>query len=267
MSVALAATLHDADGRLYAQAERMLPHLRALLGAIAVQATHATQARTLALLARAGAVVQHEPPGDSGGYLRLGRPRRESLALALQTGAPHILFCDFDRALHWAERFPDELARVVGGLPARDLTVLGRTERAFATHPRAQRDTEAVINQVFASVSGRAWDVTAAARGMSRRAAAAVLEGCPEEGIGTDVAWPLHLQRAGGFDIGYLATEGLEFETADRYADAVGAAGGLAAWLGQIDADPRQWALRLDIARAEVAALLPYWRDAGAQPD
>jgi hypothetical protein len=143
-------------------------------------------------------------------------------------------------------------------LSAHDFTVLGRTERAFASHPRTQRDTEAIVNGVYASGSGHAWDVTAAARGISRRAAEAILAGCPEESIGTDVAWPLFLQRAGGFTIGYSATEGLEFETADRYGEQVAAAGGVAAWIAQIDADPRRWIDRLEVARLEVAASLPY---------
>ena len=40
------------------------------------------------------------------------------------------------------------------------------------------------------------------------------------------------------------ATEGLEFETADRYGDQVAAAGGVEAWKARLDADPRRWAER-----------------------
>ena len=43
------------------------------------------------------------------------------------------------------------------------------------------------------------------------------------------------------------ATEGLEFETADRYADQVAAAGGLDAWIAQLDADPQRWVERLEL--------------------
>ncbi|MDQ2997101.1 MAG: hypothetical protein M3R61_08615, partial [Chloroflexota bacterium] len=121
-----------------------------------------------------------------------------------------------------------------------------------------QRDTEAIANTVYASVSGHTWDVTAAARGLSQRAAAAILAGCDEPSVGTDLAWPLFLQRRGGFTIGYCPTEGLEFETADRYGDQVAAAGGLEAWIAQLDADPQRWIERLDVARVEVAAAVPY---------
>jgi hypothetical protein len=254
----LAATHHDPEGRLYDQTARVLPQLTRIFSGIAIQATYASQLRSLDLLVGAGAVVQQEQTAQSSSLILLGRARRDVLECALRLDAQVILFCDFDRVLHWAECYPDELACVVGDLAKHDFTVLGRTKRAFGSHPRIQRDTEAIANTVYASVSGQSWDVTAAARGVSRRAAAAILDGCDEPSVGTDVAWPLFLQRRGGFSIGYCATEGLEFETADRYADQVAAAGGLEAWMAQLDADPQRWVERLDVARVEVAAALPY---------
>lgn len=258
MNVALAATYHDPDGRLYDQSARVLPALARIFAGIAVQASYASQQRSVALLGDAGALVRQETKAQFSSLSQLGEPRRNALELALRLAPPAILFCDFDRALHWAERYPEELARVVAGIPERDLTVFGRTDRAFTSHPCIQRDTEAIINRVYATVSGCDWDVTAAARGLSRRAAAAIFDGCPERSIGTDVAWPLYLQREGGFTLGYVATEGLEFETADRYADQVAQAGGLAGWLARLDADPRQWAMRLELARLEVVATAAY---------
>ncbi len=66
------------------------------------------------------------------------------------------------------------------------------------------------------------------------------------------------MQRAGGFGLGYIATEGLEFETADRFADQIEQAGGLANWMAQLDASPQQWAFRLELARIEVESAVPY---------
>jgi len=258
LPVVLAATHHDPEGRLYDQTARGLPQLTRLFSAIVIQATQASQQRSLDLLTGAGALVQQEESAQSSSLILLGGARRDALECALRLDTPTILFCDFDRALHWAECYPDELIRVVRDLAAHDFTVLGRTERAFAAHPRIQRDTEAIVNTVYASVSGHAWDVTAAARGLSRQAAAAILADCHEQSVGTDVAWPLFIQRRTGFTIGYCTTEGLEFETADRYGDQVAAAGGLDAWMAQLDADPQRWVERLDVARVEVAAALPY---------
>ncbi len=258
MAVTLAVTHHDPDGRCHAQALRVLPLLNSLFAGIAVHATHATSRTTLDVLAAQGALVQQEAADAFAGYTLLGRPRRAAVALGLHHPAEHLLFCDFDRVLHWAETYPEELAEVVTALPQADCTVLGRTARAYDTHPQVQRDTEALINHVFWLASGLAWDIGAGARGLSRRAAEELLANCPDESIGNDGTWPIHLLRQGDCAVGYAATEGLEFETPDRYRDQIDAAGGLDVWLAQIDTDPRQWAQRLAIAHAEAAAIAAY---------
>ncbi|GAB4216895.1 MAG: hypothetical protein OHK0022_58590 [Roseiflexaceae bacterium] len=255
MSTALTATHHDPDGRLYAQTTRALPQLLAIFGRVAVQVTRATVPRSVALLREAGVLLGAEPEGQPGGVAHLGWARRDALALGLRLETPTVLLCDFDRALHWAERYPEELDAVAAALPTHDCTVLGRTQRAFASHPQVQSATEAAVNQAFAAVCGRDWDITAAARGLSRRAATAILDGCPETSIGTDAAWPLFLLRTGGFSLAYRATEGLEFETPDRYPAEVAAAGGLDAWLAAHDRSVDRWLERLEVARLEVEAM------------
>jgi hypothetical protein len=139
-----------------------------------------------------------------------------------------------------------------------DFTVIGRTPRAYATHPRTQRDTEAMFNDLFQAVSGLSWDVGAGARGLSRRAAGAILAGCPDEDLSVDVSWPMFLRQAGGFSLGTLETEGMEFETADRFGPEIQAAGGLAQWTADLERDPHQWLYRLEVARKEIEALLLY---------
>ncbi|MCC7206752.1 MAG: hypothetical protein IT323_05570 [Anaerolineae bacterium] len=254
----LVATFHDPDGRLYAQITRSLPFLRQAFAGIAVRATDAADARAVEML-RANAVrVRIGDTGESVAGAKIGRARREALALAVDSGAEMALYSDFDRALHWAEFFPEEMLRAAAFLANHDFTIFGRTPRAFATHPRIQVDTEAIINRVFTTVSGQPWDITAGARGVRLRAAKSILAGCDDEFISTDATWPLHLMAQGGFSFGYLETEGMEFETADRYPDQVAAAGGETQWIAQLDADPRLWLGRLDAARVEVAAMLPY---------
>jgi hypothetical protein len=57
--------------------------------------------------------------------------------------------------------------------------------------------------------------------------------------------------------------EGLEFETADRFADEISAIG-FAAWLDRLENDPHEWAFRFDLARVEIEALLPYVRNSAS---
>ena len=81
---------------------------------------------------------------------------------------------------------------------------------------------------------------------------------CHEDSICTDVVWPLFLLRKGGFSFGSISIEGTEFETGDRYAPEVTAAGGYEQWLQRLDADPRRWAHRLELARMQIAAMIPF---------
>lgn len=265
MDVTLAVIYHDPEGRLYEQLVHVLPVLTGIFSGLTVAASHVAYERSLALLASAGALIERGPSDNAVEGAKLGRSRRAAVALALRLNHPFVMYCDCDRVLHWADWHPEELAGVAARL-GHDLTVLGRTQRAFNSHPRVQRDTEAIINRVFATISGYAWDVTTGARGLSRRAAEAILNGCPDEQVSTDVSWPLYILRAGGFSQGHIATEGLEFETADRFDDEVARAGGRAEWQAQLDADPRQWAHRLNLARIEIEGMLPYIQDSAFVP-
>lgn len=258
MPVALAATHHDQDGRLYAQTARILPLLQEFYGACALLVTPATREASRALLDAAGVTVQVGAAAWPTGHLHLGLWRRKAVALALESvpTATHIHFCDFDRALHWAEFYPDELRATLDQLTRYDFTVLGRTPRAFNSHPRVQRDTEAIVNHAFACASGAPWDVTAASRGLSRAAARTIVHESSDDTVGSDCSWPLLLRRTAGMALGYLATEGLEFETLDRYADEIADLGGADAWIARIDANPREWAYRLEMARVEVEAVV-----------
>jgi hypothetical protein len=209
-------------------------------------------------LAAAGALIGRDGPDKPAGAAGLGQSRRAAVALALRAGAPCILYFDFDSILHWAQHYPNELAEIVELLPKHDMTLVGRTRRALDSHPHSQRDTEVLVNQAFARLTGYDWDVMRSGRGLSRRAAEAIVAECPEVSICTDVVWPLFLLQKGSFSFKSLSIEGTEFETGDRYAPEVLAAGGYAPWLQQLDADPRRWAHRLELARWQVAAMIPF---------
>lgn len=262
VAVVLAATHHEPQGRLDTTAQRWLPTLSEYYAAMVVVITPDTPSGTREMFAAAGVQVVSGAADWPVGHRYLGLWRRAAVEAALRVApaAGFIHFCDFDRLLHWVEYHGDELAQTIERITAYDFTVLGRTPRAFATHARVQRDTEAIINDVFATVSGRSWDVTAAARGLSYRAAALLGAECGDESIGTDCSWPLFMLGRPGFTTGYLAVEGLEFETPDRFGPEIAAAGGLAAWLNRIDGDAGQWAYRLDLARVEVEAIAAYQR-------
>ena len=256
--VTLVATIHDPDDSQLAQARRVLPALQDTYAKLVILASDTTSERSSAELRAAGALVERARP-TSALIDVLGNTRRDALALGLRHSPGHIHFCDWDRAIHWAEFYPEELREVMAAIPSYDFLILGRTPRAFASHPRMQRDTEAIINHCFGLAWGQELDVTAASRGLSRRAAELIVAECDEPTIGNDCAWPLFLARHPGVVIGYAATEGLEWETPDRLGDEIAAMGSLDTWLAHHDADVAHWAFRLRLAAAEVEAV-QRWR-------
>lgn len=245
--VALCLTVHERDGRLADLVATHMPALASRYAALVALCSRETHPAVLELLHRHGVSVTVDPD-EPAGIERIGDVRRKTIRAGLEAGTPHLQMCDFDRALHWAAHYPAELEAVIAEIPRYDLLVLGRTERAFATHPPYQAETEPLFNRVFALATGLAWDVGAGSRGLSRRAAEILLESSTERSVGVDAEWPLLLLEQEGVRVGQRLCEGLEFETADRFGPEIEAAGGYSAWQAQMCADPRRWAFRLRVA-------------------
>jgi hypothetical protein len=181
--------------------------------------------------------------------------RHESVRRALAAGAEHVQYCDFDRLLHWLEVFPAELRDVVAGIDQADCVVLGRTARAWDTHPRCMAETEALFNVPFSDLLGvEGWDFGAGSRTFRREAAAFLLaHSPPEDGWAIDAAWPLMLVRS-GYDVAYRAVDGLEWETPDQYRSAAAPDAVRRAMAAAWDADPVRWRERVKVADAILRA-------------
>ena len=257
--ITLAVPHHDPEGFSLTKWQSMFPQIEALFGVVVADVSPETDDEVSAFLSTNCALVGVNDRGWSPeGIVLAGRFRRNLMALALRTDADFMMYCDGDRLLHWLDHYPDELAAVVKQIPDYDFTVLGRTERAFRSHPDVQYYTEGIINQVFGRISGHKWDVTAAARGLSRTAAQVIVDQSTDDTFGNDASWPLLIQRVGGLTMTEIKTEGLEYETAEKYAEASENVGGEAQWTAQIDSNPRHWIHRLNLARIEVESILPY---------
>lgn len=230
----------------------MAPRLAGYDG-VYVAVSAATDPRLATELGAAGVGVVS---GQSG---LIGETRRRALGAAAAVDHPAFLYCDFDRWLFWAERFPDELASLPTRLAARRprlwYACLGRTPRAFATHPRVQRITEGATNRALSAAIGRRVDATAGACWLSGEGAKIVLRDSIEPTNATDLEWPALIHRADPRRLGALAVDGLAFETASFYPDEVAAAGGESAWVTARYERPEVWLARLRLATDSVAAL------------
>ncbi|CAA9438237.1 MAG: hypothetical protein AVDCRST_MAG22-3851 [uncultured Rubrobacteraceae bacterium] len=242
---ALAVAVADPRGHLVGKLDSLLPGMRERFDPLAVHTTTSTHPGILDLLEPVGARLASAAADPDA----IGRHRREAVALALESGAvDHVLYMDLDHALRWLENDAHELEAAVRLMRHSDCVVIGRGPRSMAALPRRLVTTEGIVNEIFRLVSGRAWDVMMAARGLSRRAAEAIVNGCDVDTIGNDCAWPLFCQSR-GFVLDYLEADGLTYQTNADYA---------AGAEDRRDMDPMAWALRVGLAAQHVEAMRPY---------
>lgn len=185
--------------------------------------------------------------------------RHLALRQALERGADHIQYADFDRLVRWVEIQPDEWRRVATSIQAADCTLVGRTERAWETHPQALRQTEKISDVALSDLLGKIYDLSAGSKGFSRRAAefilanSQVVEDQAGRALGTDGEWPVLLKR-GGFELKSVLVDGLDWESADRYQEEAASPTEQRLAAQAYDVDPKNWERRVQVALEIVEA-------------
>jgi hypothetical protein len=172
--------------------------------------TKGTSGRVIETLEHNGWIVII--PRSEVGVEYITDSRRRVLKAAYDEDLTHMHLVDMDRVLHWALNYRDELEKSVIDIPRHDFIIFGRTKRALYTHPRNQVETEAIANHVFSLILGSSFDITAASRGISHRAAETILVHSRGRFFDSDSEWPIILHRT-GFNIYYKEVDGLEWET------------------------------------------------------
>ena len=145
--------------------ERLRPHLEAVYAEMVVAVPPTADVET------ARAALAGWPTARLLTYPERFGGRFRSVEGALEAGAEHVHYADFDMLAHWAETRPDEWRRTVETIATTDCLVVGRTRRALESRPRAIQDTERIINTVSSHVLGQPVDLGLGCRGYSRRAA------------------------------------------------------------------------------------------------
>ena len=174
--------------------------------------------------------------------------RFKALQGALQYPGSHVQYADFDRLLRWVETEPVEWQKIVSMILEVDCLIIGRSDKAYQTHPQALIRTEAISNQVISHFLGMEVDVSAGSKGFSREAAEYIVANCePGHALGTDAEWPIILKQA-GFQLSYITADGLDWESADRYRDKAADQLSQREAAKNYDADPENWAKRVGVS-------------------
>lgn len=231
--------------------QKALPELKQIYERIIVSLPPATDPEDVRTLEKQfGLLVVVSPDWSQG--------RHAAVEKLLETAASHVHYADMDRALRWIETQPNELRRIAEVVQTTDCLIIGRTEKAFQTHPQAFRQTESIVNLVFSSLLGQPVDLGGGSRGFSRQAVQFLIDNSPAgHAIGTDAEWPVLLHRA-GFSVDYLAVDGLDWEAPDHYRPQAASAAIQQRVADEYDKDASRWALRvgqaLEIVRAGLDA-------------
>jgi hypothetical protein len=180
--------------------------------------------------------------------------RHLALEKALENRCDYIHYTDFDRLLRWVETSTEEWRKTIRSIQKYDCLVIGRTKKAYETHPEAIRRTEAISNLVVSYLLGRSVDVSAGSKGFSRRAAEYLVEQCqPGDALGTDAEWPLVLHNA-GFRVDYLEVDGLDWESADRQRNQAASSADQRHAAKIYDTNSSNWMQRVKVAMEIVQA-------------
>jgi hypothetical protein len=229
--VELASTFHDPDGRLLPMVDSAGGTLIRLYGGnAAVLATPTSNTKSVARLSELGftTVVQDEKKDT------IANNYKNSLQLGFDSSASHIHMIDFDRALHWAHTYPEELEEMIRITPNYPgLLTFARTPRAFETHPNIQKDVEVIINEAASKAAGKKVDIMSGAFSMDAGLADMILKQSKRVDAGLYAEY-LMIAIKNGVKITNIQVEGLEWETPDKFQDEF-KRDGYDAWLAQFE--------------------------------
>lgn len=246
--VSLAAPFHNTDGSLLTPQNKASKILKSIFDTINVTLTTQSDGRVFRDLEYEGVNVQRREQTSD-----VGDRYRASLQLALEDPISYLLLIDFDRAIHWALNFEDELRAVVEDLKSSEgFTSMVRSERAFETHPQTQRETEKAVNTIASEIAGRRVDILSGAYGMDQETASLLVKEISKSDFGF-FGELLAIPVKNKIKINTLEVEGLEWETPDQYKNQINKIG-YTQWLNNFQS-LEEWEKRLTLAFEAGSAL------------
>lgn len=251
--IGLVGPLHDPEARLARAIRTYGKNLKSIyMGAIVVKTTKNTHSDTLKALASAN--ISFSKRATKGNYVAMGKTYKEAITLGLKLKTRHIHVCDFDRILHWVKVFPNELKDIVELLPSNTgITFVGRSKRAFETHPKTQKQTEEIVNILASEVAGIDVDIMSGSFAMDSQSAKIILKKSKRNDYSFFAEF-LSIAKKAGIQINTLITEGLEWETPDQYADKIRKEG-YSDWLDEFMSLP-EWKRRIELMEKNTEILI-----------
>lgn len=137
------------------------------------------------------------------------RRRVLSYALELATVESQFMYCDFDRIITWFKHYPIEIEKIANKNITVDYTIVGRTKKAFESHPVTWQQTENITNTVASDYFKMDQiDITAGSAIITYRTGELISQYSKHSH--TDCEWPLIVKNNGGL-LAEIKTDGLMY--------------------------------------------------------
>jgi len=250
--VCLVSPLHDPEGRITEIFKKYSSELLRLYnGYVAINITETTSPETLEAIKKTKIKFSIQ---DKKNVKNIGDNYKKALSLGFGFPSSHFHLMDFDRALHWAKRFPKELKKVIEKMPSYEgLLSFIRTTQAFESHPFIQRSTEIVTNALASKVVGFDVDIMSGSFGLDKNLANLVLKNSKENGVGI-YAEILKIAIRNEIPIKTIIVEGLEWETPDQYQNEI-EKDGYITWLEKFES-LTEWKRRASLIEESTKVLI-----------
>jgi hypothetical protein len=192
---------HDPQGR---QLPHFSPELFSLFDRSFIVVTKDTNPKLITKLAQ-HCIIDTRPQEG------MCQARRDVVKLAWEHNpeVEQYFYCDFDRLLFWWHTYPDELRKVVD--MKSQFMVLGRTEKAMATYPALQYETERAMNRIIRLRYSINFDLFAGAR-LFDSELSKMLMSCPGEDAVLDIEWIRTAMYYFVISPDFLLVDGLAYE-------------------------------------------------------
>lgn len=213
-NIALITVIHDIEGKCLRVFNKAKDKFKKLYENVYITVSEETSVKLREELIKNGFKVKIIPKKGAA------NARREVLKFGLSGGEEYFHYCDFDRILTWIDNYYLELIDIVNSIHHYNYLILGRTPRAFNTHPIEWIETEKITNKIFSIETSLDADITDGSCGFSRECGQCISENSQDKM--TDGEWPMIVYRIMEKDISYKAVEGLEYiEDVNGYSKEV----------------------------------------------
>jgi hypothetical protein len=240
-SIALVSPHHDPQGRLLDFLKPRLKKLQELFDVIAISVSKETDSRVKTILEESGAHVHYR---EENGHV--AQRYMDALKIGLEDGVDHFLLLDFDGALHWVEKDPDEFSVTIDQIKNSDgLISIARTPEAFATYPDTQKLTEKIFIEMASQLVGKRVDPGTGAYGMDKKVAEVLVTECHRNDFGYygEVLAVAHRHK---FPIQTIEARGEDWETPEQFKNEIHKVG-YEKWLQNFQS-LEEWEKRLTLA-------------------